>query len=90
MNEALASGVAFFVAIGLPVIIILTLSFYRRILSHREKKLELQAQIEIAKAQQRAAGGDKVEQRLRVLERIVTDKGHGVADEIERLRIAGE
>jgi hypothetical protein len=27
-----------------------------------------------------------LEERLRVLERIVTDKGHGIADEIERLR----
>lgn len=78
-------GIAFFVAIGIPSIAITAMFLVRRILAFREKKLELEAQVEIARAQQR--GGESIEQRLRVLERIVTDKGHGVADEIERLRI---
>ena len=38
------------------------------------------------KAAQYAAHTERLEQRVRVLERIVTDKGIGVADEIERLR----
>lgn len=38
------------------------------------------------KAAQYAAHTDRLEQRVRVLERIVTDKGIDVADEIERLR----
>lgn len=38
------------------------------------------------KAAQYAAHTDRLEQRMRVLERIVTDKGIDVADEIERLR----
>jgi len=38
------------------------------------------------KAAQYAAHTERLEQRVRVLERIVTDKGLGVADEIERLR----
>jgi hypothetical protein len=84
MSETLASGIAAFLAIGVPAIVIASIFLVRRILSFREKKLELEAQIEIARAQQR--GGEKIEQRLRVLERIVTDKGIGVADEIERLR----
>ena len=88
MSETLASGIAAFLAIGVPSIVIASIFLVRRILSFREKKLELEAQIEIARAQQR--GGEKIEQRLRVLERIVTDKGHGLSDEIERLRINQE
>ena len=38
------------------------------------------------KAAQYAAHTERLEQRMRVLERIVTDKGIDVADEIERLR----
>jgi hypothetical protein len=38
------------------------------------------------KAAQYAAHTDRLEQRVRVLERIVTEKGIVVADEIERLR----
>jgi hypothetical protein len=38
------------------------------------------------KAAQYAAHTERLEQRVRVLERIVTDKGIEVADEIERLR----
>lgn len=85
MNETLASGIAAFLALGVPSIMIATIFLVRRVLSFREKKLELEAQIEIARAQQ--SGGARIEQRLRVIERIVTDKGHGLSDEIERLRI---
>ena len=38
------------------------------------------------KAAQYAAHTERLEQRVRVLERIVTDKGIGLADEIEQLR----
>lgn len=38
------------------------------------------------KAAQYAAHTERLEQRVRVLERIVTDKGIGIADEIEKLR----
>jgi hypothetical protein len=38
------------------------------------------------KAAQYAAHSERLEQRVRVLERIVTDKGVDLADEIERLR----
>ena len=74
-----------FIIIGLPVILIFGL--VGRVLRHREKRLELEAQIEAAKAaQQSLRGSGELEQRVRVLERIATDKGINVADEIERLR----
>lgn len=69
-----------FIVIGLPVIAIVGL--VRRVLTYREKKLELEAQIATAKAGQ----NQQLEQRVRVLERIATDRGMGVADEIELLR----
>lgn len=40
------------------------------------------------KAAQYAAQTERLEQRMRVLERIVTDRGIDVAEEIERLRDA--
>ncbi len=40
------------------------------------------------KAAQYAAQTERLEQRVRVLERIVTDRGIAVADEIEKLRDA--
>ena len=75
------AAVIAFIVIGLPTIAIFTL--ISRWLKHREKRMELEAQIAAAKG----LHTEKLEQRVRVLERIVTDKGIDVADEIERLRI---
>jgi hypothetical protein len=54
----------------------------------RERKMELEAQMVAEKAAQYAAQTERLEQRVRVLERIVTDRGIDVADEIEKLRDA--
>lgn len=60
--------------------------FVRPWLRLREKELQMQSQMTAEKAAQYAAHTERLEQRVRVLERIVTDKGIDVADEIERLR----
>ena len=73
-----------FIVIGLPTMAIVWL--VSRVLRHREKRMELEAQIAAAKAAEKNPRPDLLEQRVRVLERIVTDKGIVVADEIERLR----
>lgn len=73
-----------FIVIGLPTMAIFGL--ISRLLRHREKRMELEAQIEAAKAAASNPRPDLLEQRVRVLERIVTDKGMNVAEEIERLR----
>jgi hypothetical protein len=52
----------------------------------QQRKLELEAQLVAEKAAQYAAQTERLEQRVRVLERIVTDRGIGVAEEIEKLR----
>jgi hypothetical protein len=77
--------VAFMVA-GLPVLLIFGRPILRRLLDHREKRMEIEARMTAEKAAQYAAHSERLEQRVRVLERIVTDKGIVVADEIERLR----
>ncbi|KQS01395.1 hypothetical protein ASG11_17085 [Sphingomonas sp. Leaf357] len=75
-----------FVVIGLPVILGIGSSMFKRWLSHREKMGEALNAQTAEKAAQYAAQTERLEQRVRVLERIVTDRGIGVADEIERLR----
>jgi hypothetical protein len=52
----------------------------------RERELEMHGHQTAEKAAQYAAHTERLEQRVRVLERIVTDKGIDLADEIERLR----
>lgn len=54
----------------------------------RQRKLELEAQMVAEKAAQYAAHTERLEQRVRVLERIITDRGVELADEIEKLRDA--
>lgn len=55
-------------------------------LAYRQRKLEIDAQIIAEKAAQYAADNGKLEQRVRVLERIITDSGFEVATAIEDLR----
>ena len=55
-------------------------------LSMKERQIEAMSHEAAHKAAQYAAQTERLEQRVRVLERIVTDKGIDVADEIEKLR----
>jgi cell division protein FtsX len=75
-----------FIVIGLPILLIFGQPFLKRLLEHREKRMEIEARLTAEKAAQYAAHTERLEQRVRVLERIVTDKGIDVADEIEKLR----
>ena len=52
----------------------------------RERQLEMQSEQTAEKAAQYAAHTERLEQRVRVLERIVTDKGIDLAEEIDQLR----
>ena len=55
---------------------------------HKQKIAEIQAQATAEKAAQYATSNTQLEDRVRVLERIVTDKGYDVASQIEALRDA--
>ncbi|PIW55287.1 MAG: hypothetical protein COW16_07025 [Sphingomonadales bacterium CG12_big_fil_rev_8_21_14_0_65_65_10] len=59
---------------------------FQRWLRHKEKQLELMADKTAEQAAQYAAKAEKLEQRVRVLERIATDTGADLATQIEDLR----
>ncbi len=78
-----AEAIIAFIVVGIPTIALF--GIVSRVYRHREKRLELEAQVAAARAAD-PQYTRQLEERLRVLERIVTDQGHGVAHEIERLR----
>jgi hypothetical protein len=53
---------------------------------HKHKELELMSQSDTEKAAQYAAQNERLEQRVQVLERIITDKSNALANTIEDLR----
>ena len=55
-------------------------------LKMKEKQMEIQSTMTAEKSAQYAAHTERLEQRVRVLERIITDKGTDLATEIEDLR----
>ncbi len=69
----------------IPIIALLLIPM-RQWLRLKEKQLELTSSLTAEKTAQYAAQTERLEQRVRVLERIVTDKGAGVAEQIEQLR----
>lgn len=73
------------VVIGIPVIGGLLLETYKITLRHREKMATALNAQAAEKAAQYAAHTERLEQRVRVIERIVTDRGIDLADEIDRL-----
>jgi len=70
------------VAMMIPIVAIWT-RHQRRMM---QMKLDSTAQVSAEKAAQYVSRVDELEDRLRVLERIVTDKGYDVATQIEALR----
>ena len=71
---------------GLIGMIGILASTYKRRLAFKERKLELLASQTAEKAAQYAAHTERLEARVRVLERIATDKGVDLAAAIEDLR----
>lgn len=78
----------FFIVVGIPVILGIGGDMYKRHLTFKEKQLTLLSNETAEKAAQYAAHTERLEARVRVLERIVTDRGIEVAEEIEKLRDA--
>lgn len=78
----------FMIVVGIPVIAGVGSDMFKRWLKHKEAMTTALNTQTAEKAAQYAAQVERLEQRVRVLERIVTDRGIGVADEIERLRDA--
>ena len=76
------------ILIGLPVMALCAIII--RAFRYRERKLELEARIAEANSARRSPESSRLEERVRVLERIATDKGADLSDEIERLRLPAE
>ena len=72
------------IVIGLPTIMLMLIA--NRFFKFREKKLEIEAMNAAEKAAQYASRSHELEERVRVLEQIVTDGGVQTAAQIEALR----
>lgn len=72
---------------GALLAVFMITSAYKRRLDFKQRKLELEAQVSAAGQSQTAdSRGDLLEERLRVLERIVTDRNYDLTSQIEALR----
>jgi ABC-type phosphate transport system auxiliary subunit len=72
-------------ALSIPIVAILS-RVATRWMKLKERQLEAQTQLTAEKTAQYAAHTERLEERVRVLERIATDKGVDLSDEIEALR----
>lgn len=78
-----------FILLAASLVFAMAHKFHQRTVEHEERKLELRARVEEAKAQQTLGQrelSENLEDRLRVIERIVTDPGANLSRQIENLR----
>jgi len=75
------------IALMIPVVAIVSRTV-NKMIAVKEKQMLVQTNMTAEKAAQYAAHVERLEQRVRVLERIVTDKGLALSEEIDRLRDA--
>jgi hypothetical protein len=75
------------IGVCIPVVAIASVTI-NKMIQLREKQIELAASQAAEKAARYAANGAEMEQRIRVLERIVTDRGIDLSEEIDRLNDA--
>lgn len=81
--------IAFFtIVVAIPVIAGVGSDMFKRWLKHKEAMTRAITAETAEKAAQYAAQVERLEQRVRVLERIITDRDIALADEIEKLRDA--
>jgi hypothetical protein len=86
MSQEIGVLLIVFLAVCVPVALAMIAEVAKRHIRYKERKLELLADSTAEKAAQYAAHVERLEQRMRVLERIATDKGVHLAGEIEDLR----
>ncbi|MFM2371384.1 MAG: hypothetical protein RIS85_1106 [Pseudomonadota bacterium] len=87
MNEDLIIALAFMLIV-VPIVLGVGSDVYKRRLAFRERELELLSKQTAEKAAQYAAQAERLEQRVRVLERIAIDNKSDLALQIEGLRDA--
>ena len=76
--------------LGLLIVVLIPTALigytFRRFFAYREKQLEIETRLAAEKAAQYATSNAYLEERVRVLEQIVTDGGVDTAAQIEALR----
>lgn len=75
-----------FFAVAVPVLVGVGGDVFKRWIKLKEKQLEHAATLAADKAAAQASHIERLEQRVRVLERIATDEGTHLAAQIEDLR----
>lgn len=75
-----------FVLIAATMVFRFATAAHRRAVEHEERRLELEVRKAEAESGHAGAGYRKLEERVRVLERIATDSNHALASQIEELR----
>lgn len=84
LGVSLGEFIAFMTVFVIPAAVIIYVA--NRFFRLREKKLEIEAMNAAEKAAQYASRTNEIEERLRVVEQIVTDSGVHTAAQIEALR----
>ena len=84
LGVSLGEFIAFMTVFVVPAAVIIYVA--NRYFRVRERKLEIEAMNAAEKAAQYASRSNELEQRVRVLEQIVTDQGAETASQIEALR----
>ena len=85
MNANVILALAFMLVV-VPIVLGIGSDMYRRRLAFRERELEFLSKQTAEKAAQYAAQAERLEQRVRVLERIATESNKDLALQIENLR----
>jgi hypothetical protein len=75
-----------FIVVGLPVLVGVGGDLVKRWMRLKERQMEMLGSQTAERAAQYAARTERLEQRVAVLERILTDRSAGIADQIEQLR----
>lgn len=76
----------FVIVVGVPCIATMAAEMFKRHLKFKEKQLEAVSRDAAERAARYAAHTERLEARVQVLERIVTDKGIELSAQIDRLR----
>lgn len=74
------------IVVGIPVVGSIVMKIHQRNLDFKEKQLATLSQDTAKQSAQYSAQTKQLEQRVRVLERIITDRGYDVSQQIENLR----
>jgi hypothetical protein len=78
----------FFIVVGLPVLSWAATDIFRRWLRHKEAMAQVLSEQTAERAAHYATKVERLEQRMGVIERILTDRSTQLGEEIERLRDA--